>query len=95
MQQYLVLSSDLHCKENDGTTGAAHLIDFFLAKNETPVVRQAPYSPDTTPCDFWLFPPGGLSNNVNPTRALITTSLKCYLSATGAIDRRENIHACI
>ena len=21
-----------------------------------PVVRQAPYSPDMTPCDFWLFP---------------------------------------
>jgi transposase len=21
-----------------------------------PVVRQAPYSPDMAPCDFWLFP---------------------------------------
>ena len=38
---------DFHCKENDGTTGAAHLIQTsFLVKNQTPVVRQTPYSPD-------------------------------------------------
>ena len=39
-----MLSSDFHCKENDGTNGAAHLIQtfFFLEKNQTPVVRQAP-----------------------------------------------------
>ena len=40
------LSSNFHCKENYGTTGAAHLIQTFLAKNQTPVVRQAPYSHD-------------------------------------------------
>jgi hypothetical protein len=28
----------------------------FLAKHSIPVVRQAPYSPDMAPCDFWLFP---------------------------------------
>jgi hypothetical protein len=28
----------------------------FLAKHGIPKVRQAPYSPDITPCDFWLFP---------------------------------------
>ena len=27
----------------------------FLAKNQNPVVCQAPYSPDMAPCDFWLF----------------------------------------
>jgi hypothetical protein len=32
------------------------LIQTFLAKHNIPVVRQAPYSPDMTPCDFWLFP---------------------------------------
>ena len=32
-------------KGND-TTGAAHLIQTFLPKNQTPVFRQAPYSPD-------------------------------------------------
>jgi len=26
-----------------------------LAKNQTPVLQQAPYSPDMAPCDFWLF----------------------------------------
>jgi transposase len=28
----------------------------FLAKRSIPLVRQAPYSPDMAPCNFWLFP---------------------------------------
>jgi hypothetical protein len=28
----------------------------FLANHGIPVVQQPPYSPDMTPCDFWLFP---------------------------------------
>jgi len=35
---------------------SSHLIQSFLAKHNTPVLRQAPYSPDMAPCDFWLFP---------------------------------------
>ena len=72
--------------------------DYFWAKNQTPVVRQAPYSPDMAPCDFWPFPKlkkskvGCFSNNENPTRALHTVSLKCCLPSTDAIDRREKIH---
>ena len=34
----------------------AHVIQAFLTKNNMPLVRQAPYSPDLAPCDFWLFP---------------------------------------
>ena len=30
----LLLSSGFHCKENDGTTGAGHLIQTFLSKNK-------------------------------------------------------------
>jgi hypothetical protein len=35
---------------------SSHLIHSFLGKHGIPVVRQAPYSPDMAPCDFWLFP---------------------------------------
>ena len=28
----------------------------FLAKHEIKVIAQPPYSPDLTPCDFFLFP---------------------------------------
>jgi transposase len=35
---------------------SSHLIQSFLVKHSIPVVRQAPYSPDMAPCDFWLFP---------------------------------------
>ena len=45
-RQCLVLSSDFHYKENDRTSGAAHLIQTFLTKLQTPGVCQAPYSPD-------------------------------------------------
>ena len=41
-----MLLSNFHCRESDGTTEAAHLIQTFLAKNQTPVFCQAPYSPD-------------------------------------------------
>jgi transposase len=34
---------------------SSHLIQSFLAEHGIPVVRQAPYSPDMAPCDFWLF----------------------------------------
>ena len=34
----------------------AYVIHAFLAKNSMSLVRQAPYSPDLAPCDFWLFP---------------------------------------
>jgi len=27
-----------------------------LAKHNITLIRQAPYSPDMAPCDFWLFP---------------------------------------
>jgi transposase len=33
---------------------SSHLIRCFLAKHGIPVVRQAPYSPDMAPCDFWF-----------------------------------------
>ena len=35
---------------------STHVIQAFLAKNDMPLVRQAPYSPGSAPCDFWLFP---------------------------------------
>jgi len=36
---------------------SSHLIQsFFLAKHNIPLIRQAPYSPNMAPCDFWLFP---------------------------------------
>ena len=41
-----MLSSDFYCKENDGTTGTAHLIQTIWQKYQTLVVCLAPYSPD-------------------------------------------------
>jgi len=35
---------------------SSQLIQSFLAKHNIPLIRQAPYSPDMSPCDFWLFP---------------------------------------
>ena len=46
------------------------------------------YYPETKP--FRHFP-----YNENSTRALIITSLKCCLSSTDAINKREKIHACV
>ena len=35
---------------------SSHLIQGYLAKHNISLIRQAPYSPDMAPCDFWLFP---------------------------------------
>jgi hypothetical protein len=41
---------------DNASAHSSHLIQSFLAKHSIPVVRQAPYSPDMAPCNFWLFP---------------------------------------
>ena len=41
---------------DNAPANSLQLIEIFLAKHNIPVVRQAPYSPNMAPCDFWLFP---------------------------------------
>jgi transposase len=41
---------------DNASAHALLLIREFLAKNETTVVPQRPYSPDLAPADFFLFP---------------------------------------
>ena len=41
--------------DNAPSHTALVLRDHFV-KNSTHIVPQPPYSPDLTPCDFWLFP---------------------------------------
>ena len=35
---------------------SSNLVQQFLSKHSIALLRQPPYSPDITPCDFWLFP---------------------------------------
>lgn len=42
--------------QDNAPAHSSQLVQTFLAKHSIPVVRQAPYSPDMAPCDFWLFP---------------------------------------
>jgi len=41
---------------NNAPAHSSFLVHNFLAKNETTVVPQPPYSPDLAPADFFLFP---------------------------------------
>jgi len=41
---------------DNASAHSLQLIQTLLAKHNIPVVRQAPYSPDLAPCNFWLFP---------------------------------------
>ena len=45
-----------HLHHDNAPAHSSHLIQGFLAKHNIPLIRQAPYSPDMAPCDFWLFP---------------------------------------
>ena len=96
-----MVNSNWRLHHNNAPGHSSHLIQtFFFAKNQT-LFYQAPYFPDRAPCDFWLFPKlkrpnfGYFSNNENRARTLSTTSLKCCLPSTDAINRREIIHAFV
>jgi transposase len=41
---------------DNASAHASLLIHEFLAKNETTIMPQPPYSPDLAPADFFLFP---------------------------------------
>jgi hypothetical protein len=48
-------SQNWQLQRDNAPAHSSHLIQSFLAKHGIPVVRQALYSPDMAPCDFWLF----------------------------------------
>ncbi|PNF40093.1 hypothetical protein B7P43_G10714 [Cryptotermes secundus] len=49
-------SEFLKTHHDNAPAHSSHLIQGFLAKHGIPQVRQARYTPDMSPCDFWLFP---------------------------------------
>ena len=83
-------------------TGAAHLIQIFLVKKSDSCglpgsllswyqeISPGKYESTTLFQKFRHF-----YFNENPTRALNTTTLKCCLPSTDAIDRREKILVCV
>ena len=89
----LVLSSDFHCKQNDGSTVLQHIpcnwFRLFFGEKADFIEVCIKCEECDGVLSFRHFP-----YNENPTRAL-NTSLKCYLSPTYAIDRREKIHTCV
>ena len=42
------------------------LVRDFLAKNQTNILPQAPYSPDMAPCDFFFIPSSQIAHAWNP-----------------------------
>jgi hypothetical protein len=49
------VSRNWQLHHDNATAYSSHLIQSILAKHGIPVVRQAPYSSDMAPCDFWFF----------------------------------------
>ena len=92
-----MLSSDFHCKENDGTTGAAHLIQASFFWRKTSLLWFARlltllisgYIAKKSESNVLLQSFRHFPYNENLTKALNTISLKCCLPSTDAIDRRE------
>ena len=58
-------------------------INEFLAEKNIPVVPQPPYSPDRSPCDFFLFPrlknhlKGRHFGTLDNIQKIVTDELKC------------------
>ena len=43
-------------KDDNALSHSSLIATEFLAKHETKLIAQPPYSPDLAPCDFFLFP---------------------------------------
>ena len=93
----LVLSSDIHCKENDKTTGAVHLIQTFLAIS--PDIRRVRSLANHRSLLFcqkvwikWISSHSAISLQWKFHESI--TPFKCCLPSTDAIDRWEKIHIC-
>ena len=87
-----MLSFDFHCKEND----ADRVVGYSYTQDSSSVIMVIMKSGMS-----WVYgyDPEAISShhfpyNENPTKAN-TSSLKCCLPSSDAIDRREKIHACV
>lgn len=49
-------ANNWHLHHDNAPAHSSQLIHTFLAKHGITTVRHPPYSPDLSPCDFWLFP---------------------------------------
>ena len=49
-------NGDWQLHHDDMPSHAPHFVQSFLAKHQIAQGTQPPYSPDSVPCDFWLFP---------------------------------------
>ena len=65
-------------------------ISWYQESKEPGEPQESGFSPSSLLQSFRHFP-----YNATQTRVLKTTSLKCCLPPTDAIDRRENIHVCV
>ena len=48
--------SDWLLHHDNAPAHSSNLVQQFLSKHSIALLRQPPYSPDITQCDFWLFP---------------------------------------
>ena len=81
---------------DNAPTHSSQLIRTLLVKNNIPVVRQAPYSPDMVPCDFWLFPPpenASERDSIRVTRRHYTEhDGEAVLHSQGGIPEMLSVH---
>ena len=49
-------SGDWLLHHDNAPAHSSNLVQQFLAKHKIVQLRQPSYSPDITPCDFWMFP---------------------------------------
>ena len=87
-----MLSSDIHCKENDWfRVVPVHPVIMVFMKSGSLFVESS------MSCESWVYgyDPEFVIFLIMKIRALNTTSLKCCLPSTDAVDRRKKIHSCV
>ena len=96
--------SGVHLLHDNGSSHKCEVVKSFLASEKVEVLNHPPYSPDLSPCDFFLFPrlKKMLSGNKDSSRSSVGSAIyQClrqipkedYLSAFR--DRIEKLQKCV
>ena len=80
-----------HLLHDNASSHKCEVVKSFLASEKVKVLNQPPYSPDLSPCDFFLFP--RLKKMLSGNKYTSRSSLGSYLSVSPT-DTKRRLFIC-
>ena len=85
--------SGVHLLNDNASSYKCEVVKSFLASEKVKVLNHPPYSPDLSPCDFFLFPRLKKMLSGNTCKYMSRSSWQCYLSVSPT-DIKRRLFIC-